>query len=342
MSGTVRFDATVLATVERVLGVSDAVRSAQIEMETEVFAIVVFFFLVGFAVMGVGAMQFNTGRLIKNTSPERVRSVAIGRTELRGNARDAGVVFDQPLTGGKCLYYSYSIEEEREWKERNDDGKTETKRRWQTVSSETKAAPFLLDDGTGEILVVANAGADFHISKENSLRETFRGRIPGKYRQTVDTDVDIADALTDDVEWEPHNLSTKIESKIPFLTITGSGGRAGVRSSGSPSQPRYSGSGRGRVRRRRISQKVLPVDEEVYVYGAARQRTDPMGSNEERLIVQGDDDTGRFIVSDKDEGALASKYTRRGLLFVVAGLAVSAVTFGVLANELLVVLAPPL
>lgn len=309
--------------------------ATMIQEETGLFVALVLVFLVGFAIMGAGAKRFQTGRLIKNTPTERVRSVAIGRTELQGKARDAGVVFDQPFTSGKCLYYSYSVEQEVERTVKDDDGKTKKERKWETISSHSLAAPFYLDDGTGKILVVANAGADFQISGGNKFSKTFRSGVPGKYRRNIDTSVDIADAISDGIEWEPHNLATKLESKIPLVSVPGTSNNTKPRNSGSPKQPKYRSSTRGRIRRYRISQTVLPVDEDVYVYGAARQRKDPMGSNEQRLIIQGDDDTGRFIVSDKGEDTLARKYTKWGLIFLIIGLAVSAATVGFLADGLM-------
>jgi len=309
--------------------------ATMLQEEPGLFVALVFVLLVGFAIMGAGAKRFQTGRLIKNTPPEKVRSVAIGRTELRGKARDAGVVFDQPFTEGKCLYFSYSVQQEVERKVKDDDGKTKTERNWETISSQTLAAPFYLEDETGKILVVANAGANFQISGDNKFSKTFSGRIPGTYRKTLDTSVDISDAICESIEWEPHNLATRIESKLPFGSIPGTANSTKPRDSGSPNQPTYSSSARGRVRRRRIRQTVLPVDADVYVYGAARQRKDPMGSNEQRLIIQGDDDTGRFIVSDKGEDEIAQKYTRWGLGFVLLGLVVSAATFGFLADGML-------
>lgn len=301
------------------------------------FVLLLLVFVVGFATMGIGARRFQTGRLVKNTPPEKVRSVAIGRTELRGNARDAGVTFDQPFTDGKCLYYSYKIEQYVEKKEKDDDGNTKTKRSWETTSSHSLAAAFELDDGTGEILVLANAGADFQISDANSFSKTFSGRsIPSSYQRSIDTDVNIAAATCDSIEWEPHNLATKIETKLPFGSVPGTGNDLKPRTSGSPRQPDYSTSSTsGRILKRRISQTVLPVDEDVYVFGAARQRADPTGSNAQRLVIQGDDDTGRFIVSDKGEDALAGKYIRWGLIFLVLGLVVSAATFGFLVDGLL-------
>lgn len=301
-------------------------------------------FVVGFLVMRLGIGRFQTGRLIRDTVPERVRSIAIGRTELNGHARDAGVVFDQPFTDGTCLYYSYAVKQYVEKKERDDEGNVQTKRSWQTTSSHRLAAPFYLDDGTGQVLVVANAGADFQISDEHTFTKTFGGRtIPSQYQKRVDTSVDIADAISADIEWQPHNLATRIEAKLPFGSIPGTANEVRPRSSGSPKQPDYSPSSTsGRILKRRITQTVLPVDEEVYVYGAATERRDATGSNEQRLIIQGDDDTGRFIVSDTIEDKLASTFIRWGLIYLALGLAVSAVAVYLFSDRFVVGLFTPL
>jgi len=312
----------------------DALGQVVLQNSTELFIVVGLGLLVGVGLIGLGGKRFQTGQLIKNTSPEKVRSVAIGRTELRGKARDAGVVFDQPFTDGKCLFFSYQIEQYVKEVTTDEDGNREVEKTWETTSSQSLAAPFYLDDGTGKILVVANAGPDFNISDENKFTETFSGRtIPQKYKKQIDTSVDIADAITEDIEWEPYNLSTKIDSKVPFFSVPGTSNDVKPRNSGSPRQPDYSTDPTsGRVLKRRISQTVLPVDADVYVFGAARQRKDPMGSNEQRLIVQGDDDTGRFIISDKGEEDLSKTYTRWGLAFMAAGTLVTALTVGLLAN----------
>jgi hypothetical protein len=305
-----------------------------LQNSTELLAVGAIGLLLGVVLIGLGGKRFQTGQLIKNTSPEKVRSVAIGRTELRGQARDAGVVFDQPFTDGKCLFFSYEVEQYVKERTTDSEGNTETEKKWETTSSQSLAAPFYVDDDTGQILVVANAGPDFEISDENKFTETFSGRsIPQKYKKQVDTSMDIADAITEDIEWDPYNLSTKVDSKVPFFSVPGTSNDVKPRNSGAPQQPDYSPHHTsGRILKRRISQTVLPVDADVYVFGAATQRKDPMGSNEQRLIIQGDDGTGRFIISDKGEEDLSKTYTRWGLLFMLAGTLVTALTVGLLAN----------
>ena len=77
--------------------------------------------------------------------------------------------------------------------------------------------------------------------------------------------------------------------------------------------------------KRRYTQEIIPVDEEVYVFGGATQREEAEGSNAERLKVETDDMTGRFIVSDREAGALAKAYGRKAPLLMLLGLGISAI-----------------
>ena len=99
----------------------------------------------------------------------------------------------------------------------------------------------------------------------------------------------------------------------------GGGGLFGSRGSASTSN------------KRRYSHEVLPVDEEVYVFGGAEPRPGATGSNEARLKLGSESETGQFIVSDRDESGIVKHYTRRGPLYALAGVAVStACLYGLL------------
>jgi hypothetical protein len=83
--------------------------------------------------------------------------------------------------------------------------------------------------------------------------------------------------------------------------------------------------------RRRYSHEVLPVDEDVYVFGGTEPRPEATGSNEDRLALGVDSGTGQFIVSDRDESGIVEQYTRRGPLYTLAGVVVStACLYGLL------------
>jgi len=85
--------------------------------------------------------------------------------------------------------------------------------------------------------------------------------------------------------------------------------------------------------KRRFSQEVLPVDKDVYVFGGAYERKNAAGSDTNRLEITTDKETGRFIVSDREEASLARYYTIRAPLYMLLGLVVSSGTLYVLLTD---------
>jgi hypothetical protein len=92
-----------------------------------------------------GFKAWRKNRVVEDTPTSRVRSAAQGYVELTGHglalpkAQNKG-----PLTGQPCTWWRYKIE---------DRGSSGRSRVWSTVQSDTSAAPFLLDDGTGQCLI---------------------------------------------------------------------------------------------------------------------------------------------------------------------------------------------
>jgi hypothetical protein len=83
-------------------------------------------------------------RLIADTPTSKVRSLALGRVELRGRAQGKGELC-APLTGASCVYYRYLVEQEV---------RSNRRRSWRTlVSGSSEAWPFYLEDETGRVLV---------------------------------------------------------------------------------------------------------------------------------------------------------------------------------------------
>jgi len=85
-----------------------------------------------------------------------------------------------------------------------------------------------------------------------------------------------------------------------------------------------SGSGGGGYNRRRYSHEVLPVDEEVHVFGEAEPRDGASGSNADRLKLGEESVTDEFIVTDLGEDGIVTGYSRRGPLYIGLGLLISA------------------
>ncbi|MFW6153469.1 MAG: GIDE domain-containing protein [Halobacteriota archaeon] len=357
----------------------------------QAFLILIVAFIGGLVIIYLGFDRYRVGRLIKNTPPQRVRSVAVGRTELHGFARDAGTTFDQPFTEGTCLYRDWTIEERRTQTRRTKDGRTKQEKKWVTIDSGTDVAPFYVEDDTGRMLVEADRGARFEISSENSTTITLgKGRsLPpavaaffqrdetpeesteaiasalkaspmggvldddaidaiarGDY-EAIDGDrhesmakalpgeyVDAEGRLREDVD--PEDLAAELSRPTDRADSAADGGFIGtvgsILSSGrdvleafQSDRPKKPSS----RRRRRFSQEVLPVDEEVFVFGEARPPTEPSDAG---LTIVTDESTGQFIVSDLDESGIVKYYNRRAPLYMLGGLALSAIALYLLLN----------
>jgi len=81
-----------------------------------------------------------------------------GPVEIEGRAveGDAGTV-EAPVTGSRCLAYTYEVEELRQ------SGKTES---WETLDTGMAGVDFVVDDGTGRVVVDPD-GATIHLESRS-------------------------------------------------------------------------------------------------------------------------------------------------------------------------------
>jgi hypothetical protein len=101
--------------------------------------------------LGAGVLLFVRGfsawrhmRLVEDTPTSRIRSMALGRVEVRGRA-EGKAPLEAPLTGRPCVWYRWRIEEEVSDKRH---------RHWRTVEQGSSDAwPFYVEDDTGRVLV---------------------------------------------------------------------------------------------------------------------------------------------------------------------------------------------
>jgi len=101
--------------------------------------------------LGAGVFLFVRGfsawrhmRLVEDTPTSRIRSMALGRVEVRGRAEGKGPL-EAPLTGRPCVWYRWRIEEEVN---------SNRQRRWRTLEQGSSDAwPFYVEDDTGRVLV---------------------------------------------------------------------------------------------------------------------------------------------------------------------------------------------
>lgn len=98
-----------------------------------------------------GIFRFlHRARLIEDTPTSRVRSASQGYVELDGTAELLpGDPILAPLTGTRCTWYSFKVEERSE----SYDSRGNRRTSWKTISSGTSDELFLLRDDTGECVI---------------------------------------------------------------------------------------------------------------------------------------------------------------------------------------------
>ena len=88
-------------------------------------------------------------RRIENIPTSKIRSMAMGPVEVSGKAESTAAM-KTPFSGIDCVWYRFEVQEYR----RNYSSRYGRQSRWVTVSSgDTNDIPFLVDDGTGKVLV---------------------------------------------------------------------------------------------------------------------------------------------------------------------------------------------
>lgn len=282
----------------------------------DTLALLVLFFVLGLYLVYDGARTYRTSRYVANTPTEKARSVAVGRTEVTGTASEAGTTYDRPFTGGECVYRDWEVEE---FTYDHDD---DLEKEWQTVDRGRDVAPFYVEDDTGRVLVDAEAGATFEISPTNTTEITLdEGEaLPAEVRSFYGIDDGGETRSRDRDSGDGSSMFESVERTVAEAVPD-----AGERALPDPDNER------------RFSEEVLPVDEEVYVFGGATPREDATGSNAERLAIRTDGSTGRFLVSDRDERGIVKYYSRRGPLQALLGLGMSALTLYLLLHDYVMV-----
>lgn len=244
-------------------------------------------FIVGFGLLLVygGFRKWQQRRLIEDTPTEKVRSAAVGRTELSGTVEpiDGVGTLEQPFTDGQALVATYEVEE---WREDHDDNS-----RWETIERDTRVTPFELDDGTGRMRVEPESDATIEISDGNTTQfrvganETPPDEVVAFFEREYGADEDAG-------------LVQKVLQAGP-----------GARDSD----------------RRRYTQEVIPPGEDVYLLGGARPADGARGSNAERLVLGHDEGSGEFIISDMGESEIVSGYKWAAPAMMAGGIALGAV-----------------
>ena len=125
----------------------------------------------GVVAFGWGFFIWRRLRLIQDTPTAKVRSMALGRVEVFGRAQEKAELA-APITGTRCVYYRYKVEERR------GSGRNA---RWATLEKgDSSAWGFYLEDETGQVLVLperasVEIGVDFR-GTNSALASLIQGR----------------------------------------------------------------------------------------------------------------------------------------------------------------------
>ena len=275
--------------------------------DVELLVILAVGFVGGLFLVYDGFDTWKMARLIQDTPTSKVRSMAVGRTELEGVVREHDGVLHPPYAGDDCVY----VEWEAERRERRVDDDGDVHYTWETIAEGRESLAFDLDDGTGEVLVRADLDLpEFDIETDAFSRTVYfdRGERPpaelGRYiaafRTREDTETELA------VEADGF-FDRAIESLSDFMVEDNPLANTG--------------------KRRRYTQTVLPVGTDIYLFGTAQpRRAGEMTAGQQDLLeVRRDAETGEFLVADSSGTQLQSRYSRWGPIETVGGIVVSAV-----------------
>lgn len=256
-------------------------------------------FLAGLVITFTGIQRYRKGRLVADTATERARSVAVGQTELEGTAEPLDESFRQPFRDGECLYAEWSVEEYRQV----DDG--------QLGANPLEEGP--LDSGP----LGAGPVGDTSLGSDGGEWETVGSdsyAVP--FLVTDDTGAVVVDPESDsDVTWR---LTDECTTQWTF-------GAGDIPQAESETFAPRESLDTETSERRRYTQTVLPSGADVYVFGQAVP-TDHDELPGHDLKIERDTATDRFIVSNMGEEDLRSFYTLRAPLYVLAGVALCAVS----------------
>ena len=125
-------------------------------------------FVMGVLVFISGFKEFMKKRMIENIPTSKVRSIAMGLTEIYGNVlKHKNKLITSFMQHTKCVYYRYLHEEYVE------GGKNQSGH-WRTVRDIKESIPFYIKDETGKVLVDVT-GAEVSI-KIDTTRRSFDDR----------------------------------------------------------------------------------------------------------------------------------------------------------------------
>lgn len=264
-------------------------------------------FALGLLVLYGAVIQRRKKSLIQDIPTSKVRSVAVGMTEVKGEPVPRDKPLESPFSDTECIAYVYSVD-------RYNSGGRNSSSGWKTVEAGVKAPEFYVDDGTGRILVDPE-GAEKEFSTGNEYRfedetedesiKRFMEERDGLFENTGDRkdgDSGIISSLSNMAE-----MATASEMRMGDASaLVGSG------------------------EKRRYTEEFLPADtDQIYVFGRAERRDDAESSdNSENLVLTRNANTPLFKISDKPEDEVVSETGNTQIGGMVFGFVVTVAGFG--------------
>lgn len=258
----------------------------------------VFMLGIGGPALWLGVREFRERQLMLNTPTSKVRSLAVGDVEIKGQARPADEPLTSPVTNSKVCAFKLEIEEEHQ-----DDEGTE----WNTVLEFQDQVEFVVDDGTGEVLVEPSK-ADLDVELEETVHVNSHEAPPANVQEWAQTDAgqDIVDMQIPRDEGGKDGVGGKVTDAFESH-LQSRAQRHLLEESGDD---------------RRYKERILEVGESTYVFGGAYPKeNEAHATNVDNLVIRKHEGTGKFIVSDKSEAQRAEEGLVSTALLSAIGLA---------------------
>lgn len=241
-----------------------------------------------------GFMRLRVKRLIEDTPSSKVRSVAMGLTEVSGIAR-AKYPMKSPISGADCVYFRFLVEKET----RGSRGRSH----WSTVRQGVSTAYFYVEDETGKLLVDP-MGAEGMLVRDyyttDSSGSLFGSKmrysewyiLPGDYVYVLGSVRKFKDAGLDRKERLAERLRQLKQDAVKMQSIDTDGD--------------------GQVSAEEWDRARQKVEDELY----KEELNSPPAQDDDLVLAQGDIEK-TFIVSDRDEKEVAGSIGLR--CFFAAG-----------------------
>jgi hypothetical protein len=250
----------------------------------------------GLGLLGYGFVLLHRKRAIDNVPRSRLRSVAMGFAEVSGVALHRTPVM-APYSGISCVVYRYLAEEEDDRDRRSG---------WRTIESGQSADWFVLDDGTGTIVVDPD-GADLHLGRDYRTIERADGWFGRRRRYT---------------EWRLHPGETAcVVGTVRRVRSLVSEQRAALHDrlrevKEDPVRLRAFDANRdGRIDTEEWGNVVRVVRQEVTAEAAAKEPARPM---DELLLGKGEAEK-TFLISDRSERDIVKALAWKAGLLLLSG-----------------------